>query len=201
MSVTERPRGRPREFDPNHALAIIKEQFVEHGYHATTLSHLTTATGLHKGSLYAAFGDKHELFLAVLRYTSAETLEKLEQTLAGAPGPLDGLRAHVRGQAVCVADLTANGRGCLVANTTLELLPGDEEVKAVVRNHQGKVISRIAEVVDLAKVDGSLTSTRPSTVIARYLFTVVEGLWQIARINPDPDTLADVAEAALDGLR
>ncbi|MBM7786832.1 TetR/AcrR family transcriptional regulator [Tenggerimyces flavus] len=201
MSVTERPRGRPREFDPQRALATIKEQFVEHGYHATTLSHLTAATGLYKGSLYAAFGDKHELFLAVLRYTSAETLSRLEETLASAPGPLEGVRAYVRGQAVCVADLTANGRGCLVANTTLELLPGDDEVKAVVRTHQRKMIDRLAAVVDLAKGAGELTSARPSQVIARYVFTVVEGLWQIARIDPDPDTLADVVEAALDGLR
>lgn len=201
VSVTDRPRGRPREFDPERALATIKEQFVEHGYHATTLSHLTAATGLHKGSLYAAFGDKHELFLAVLRHVSAETLAKQEEALESASEPVEGLRAYVRMQAVCVAELTARGQGCLLANTTLELLPGDETVKSVVRTHQGKVISRLATVVDLAKSSGALTSSRSSTAIARYVFAVVEGLWQIARINPDPEMLTDVAEAALDGLR
>ena len=201
MSVTERPRGRPREFDPTRALATIKEQFLEHGFHATTLSHLTTATGLHKGSLYAAFGDKHELFLAVLRYTSTETLERLEDTLSAAPGPLAGVSAYVRGQAECVADTAAMGRGCLMANSTLEMLPDDQEVLAVIRAHQQKMISRLAAAIDLAKASGEVASARSSVVLARYVFTVVEGLWQVARTTPDPETLTGIAEAALEGLR
>jgi TetR/AcrR family transcriptional regulator, transcriptional repressor for nem operon len=201
VSVTERPRGRPREFDPTRALATIKEQFLEHGFHATTLSQLTAATGLHKGSLYAAFGDKHELFLAVLRYTSAETLERLEGTLSAASGPLEGIQAYVRGQAECVVDTTAKGRGCLMANSTLEMLPEDQEVLAVIRTHQQKMISRLATALDLAKASGAVTSTRSSDALARYLFTVVEGLWQVARTTPDLDTLLGIAEAALDGVR
>jgi TetR/AcrR family transcriptional regulator, transcriptional repressor for nem operon len=201
VSLTERPRGRPREFDPGRALATIKEQFLEHGYHATTLSHLTAATGLHKGSIYAAFGAKHELFLAVLRYTSEETLSRLEDALAGASSPLLGVSAYVRGQALCVADTAAKGRGCLMANSTLEMLPEDQEVAALIGGHQRKMIDRLASALDLARASGEVSSSRSSIVLARYVFTVVEGLWQVARTTPDPSTLLDIAEAALDGLR
>ena len=50
--------GRPREFDEDEALATIMDVFWKKGFEGATMSDLVTATGLIKGSLYAAFGDK-----------------------------------------------------------------------------------------------------------------------------------------------
>ena len=64
-----RARGRPREFDPEVALEAALEAFRRHGYSGTSLADLTEATGLNRPSLYAAFGNKDDLFeAAVDRY-------------------------------------------------------------------------------------------------------------------------------------
>lgn len=201
MTATlERSRGRPREFDVDVALAAMRRQFQEHGYHATSLAHLTAATGLHRGSLYAAFGNKHEMFLAVLRQSAADTLEAFDAAMAGARSPMAGLRKALREQARRAAADGAGGRGCLIANTTLELLPGDDAVARVIAGHQRDVIERFAAAIDAARAHGQIRSRRSSTCLARYLLTVVEGLWQLARTNPDSRVLTPVVEAAFDTL-
>ena len=57
---------RPREFDESDVVAAARDEFWSRGYAATSVDDLTAVTGLGKGSLYGAFGDKHGLFLRAL---------------------------------------------------------------------------------------------------------------------------------------
>lgn len=188
-------------FDPDIALKALQDAFHERGYHATSLTQLTEATGLHRGSLYSAFGDKHQMFLAALRRHAERSEAALEATLAGAASPVSGIRQAMRDQAVRAADETAGGRGCLIANTTLELLPGDEEVAALIARHQSRTIELYSAAIEQGRRVGEVTSERAPDDLARYLFTVIEGLWQLARTTPDKEKLTAVVEAAVDTLR
>ena len=59
-------RGRPRSFDTDDVLARVRDTFWKYGYAGTSMDQLSAATGLHKPSLYGAFGDKKALYLAAL---------------------------------------------------------------------------------------------------------------------------------------
>jgi TetR/AcrR family transcriptional regulator, copper-responsive repressor len=61
-----RPRGRPRQYDPERALADAAKVFWKNGYAGTSLDDLAAATGMNRPSLYAAFGDKRDLYLKTL---------------------------------------------------------------------------------------------------------------------------------------
>ena len=59
--------ARPRGFDEEDVVAAAAELFLHRGYEATSVDDLVGATGLHRGSLYKAFGSKRGVFLAALR--------------------------------------------------------------------------------------------------------------------------------------
>ena len=65
-------RGRPPAYDAETALAAAVSTFWKTGYAATSLDDITAATGMNRPSLYAAFGDKHAIYLKALeRYGAA----------------------------------------------------------------------------------------------------------------------------------
>ena len=64
--------GRNRGFDENVVVAAAATAFSERGYEATSVDDLVRCTGLHRGSLYQAFGSKRGLFLLALRRAGSE---------------------------------------------------------------------------------------------------------------------------------
>lgn len=188
--------GRPREFDADVALDSAMREFWARGYHATSLSHLVASTGLHRGSLYAAFGAKHALFVAALRRYSTGVLEQVDADLDGPP--LAGIRRLMVRQASRAA--AVGGRGCLIANAALELLPGDADVRRVIDRHHEAILTRLSGALDRAVAAGEIPGGRPSASLARYLLTVVQGLWELGRLDHDPEALIDVTDVALRAL-
>lgn len=63
------PSGRTRQFDADEALDRALAVFWLRGYEGATLPELTRAMGINRPSLYAAFGNKEQLFRkAIERY-------------------------------------------------------------------------------------------------------------------------------------
>ena len=62
--LTKRSRGRPRGFIPSQVLDRVRTVFMEKGFAAASLDELAAAAGLNRPSLYAAFGDKEQLYIA-----------------------------------------------------------------------------------------------------------------------------------------
>lgn len=124
--------GRLRSFDESTVVAAASTAFTDLGYEATSVGDLLHATGLHRGSLYQAFGSKRGLFLAALRAhlpappapgEATSGPDGKEMNLADSEiSPLVG--STTEPASVVLLDLL------LVA--TLELAPRDDEVRALV---------------------------------------------------------------------
>lgn len=94
--------GRPRQFDPETALQQAACLFRRKGYGATSLNDLTEAMGINRPSLYAAFGNKDALFLAVVRRYLAQ-LDAVSTQAFAAPTAQEAVRQMVHG----IIDLVA----------------------------------------------------------------------------------------------
>src|SRR4029077_5760158 len=97
LKTTQGQPGRPRSFDPDAALERAMHVFWAKGYEGASLSNLTRAMHINRPSLYAAFGNKEQLFRKVLdRYVNGplayfgkalaapKAREVIEQILLGA---------------------------------------------------------------------------------------------------------------------
>src|SRR5215469_3464343 len=89
--MVKRPRGRPREFEETTVLDRALDAFWSSGYEATSLDDLAAATGLARGSIYAAFHDKEELYLRTLDRFAARTRKLFEDAAADADKLADAL--------------------------------------------------------------------------------------------------------------
>ena len=92
LAVAAPTRGRPRKFDTDAVLAQVRETFWRYGYAGTSMDQLAAATGLHKPSLYGAFGDKKKLYLAALDNYLLEVRAEFGEAF-GIPDLFDSLYA------------------------------------------------------------------------------------------------------------
>src|SRR5262245_19863029 len=81
--LTKRSRGRPRGFIPSEVLDRVRRVFMQKGFAAASLDELAAAAGLNRPSLYAAFGDKEQLYIATLRFYGSRSIEGLDAILSG----------------------------------------------------------------------------------------------------------------------
>jgi TetR/AcrR family transcriptional regulator, transcriptional repressor for nem operon len=182
--------GRPRLFDKTEVLAVLRDQFWERGFAATSLDDLMKATGLGKGSLYAAFGDKHQLFLAVLDHYIDWRLEGVRKALAEDRPAIERLRAFFW------VDPLEGGRGCLLVKSTTELALDDPEVKARARRTFGAVEAALTQVVREAIADGDLARETDAEKLGRLLLAVSQGMEFLARTGLAAEELEAMGKEA-----
>ena len=127
--------GRPREFDPEFVLDAAMRAFWAKGYEATSMSDLMAVTGLHKGSLYQAFGDKHSLFVQSLTRYLQDMASQVQKIIVVAETPLDALRSVLHRMIDIVDTHDGCPMGCMAINSLIELAPHDPEVQKILHDH------------------------------------------------------------------
>ncbi|MFH8972538.1 TetR/AcrR family transcriptional regulator [Streptomyces sp. NPDC017890] len=189
--------ARTKEFDPDAALRAALELFWRRGYEATSMSDLVEHLGIGRASIYATFGNKHELFLKALERYEQGLLPQLLEELAR-PGPaLPGVRSLVRRYAVEAAAEDLRERGCFVTNTAAELAPHDPVAARRVERNWDQLETVLHSTLVRARTQGELPADRDPLALARMLLVLLQGLRVVGKASPDPARVRDAAEQAL----
>ncbi|MEV4350111.1 TetR/AcrR family transcriptional regulator [Actinoplanes sp. NPDC049596] len=167
--MTLKTKGRPRGFDADAALDRAIEVFWEHGYEGASLTDLTSAMGINRPSMYAAYGNKEELFRrAVARYA--------EHDMAYARAALAEPTAYKVIEKFLTANADALTRpdrpaGCLSIQGGLAGGSDDGEIAQFLATSRLAGERALAE--RLAELD--LPAGTDPAALARYVMTVSEG--------------------------
>lgn len=173
--------------------------FWSQGYHGTSLPDLLEATSLSRGSLYAAFGDKHGLFLRSLDRYIADALIRLDAELDPKKSALAGVRKCLAGYADRTSGV-AGKRGCLVVATAMELAAHDPEVEQRLRRFFNTLETRLAKALERARASGEVaTGVEPKTA-ARLLVCLVEGMRVVGKTGSDRTVSQAVVQTVIDRL-
>lgn len=190
---------RPRSFDEEQVIEHAMELFWTKGYDATSVSELTSELGVHPGSLYRTFGDKHALFLrALARYRDSQARALAPALLAGGP-VLPRIRAALIGFIELAAEQDTP-RGCLAANTAGERLPGDQGAASAVAGVLADVEDGFLQGLRAAAGQGEIAPTLDLPGWAATLTILVQGIQVVVKADPDPRHLVRGVDAALNAL-
>src|ERR1700739_1408428 len=172
-SETDPPqRGRPRAFDPDAALERAMHVFWGKGYEGASLSNLTRAMRINRPSLYAAFGNKEQLFRKVLDRYMDGPVAWFGKALA-APKARDVVEQIFRGT-VLMAENPRVPSGCLLVQGALAC--GSATARREVGARRAAAEIALRRRLQRAKREGDLPKNSDPADLAHYVVTVVRGM-------------------------
>ncbi|TPG54110.1 TetR/AcrR family transcriptional regulator [Sphingomonas glacialis] len=168
------PKGRPREFDIDVALGQALLVFWRNGYEAASMTELTAAMGITKPSLYAAFGNKEQLFHKALDLYEREKLAYMTSALE-APTARAVAERLLRG-ALEMQMSTCDPKGCLGVISAATCGAEAEPIKAeVVKRRASSEAALIKRFAD-AQSAGEFPEGMTPEALTRFLFAILQGI-------------------------
>ncbi|MDX3764059.1 TetR/AcrR family transcriptional regulator [Streptomyces sp. NPDC002917] len=188
--------GRPRKFSEQDVLATVRRQFNETGYHGTSVDDLSRATGLSKGSLYGAFGDKEALFQRIFEEYCASSDEGAAALLEGPEDQaLDRLRKWLT-----APDNHTGQPGCLLAKATAELASENDAIATRSLAAYEVLLDSCRQLVEQAQRAGHLDPAADAEALGGLILTTHRGLEALAKAGVDAKTRNRIADAAIDSI-
>ncbi|SDD06250.1 TetR/AcrR family transcriptional regulator [Glycomyces harbinensis] len=190
--------GRPKNFEPDVAVARAMEAFWSNGYAGTSPADLAEATGVGKGSLYHAFGSKRELFGKALDLYGSAGSELTDEYLNEPGTAKERIRAYL--VFLVETDISSPARrGCLAANTALELGGRDDEATRAVARMTDETIRLLAERLRKGQREGDVAPEVDPDAQAHFLMNTLVGLRVMAKTHDGP-ALRGIIDTALAGF-
>jgi AcrR family transcriptional regulator len=187
--------GRARAFDTNEALDRAMTVFWSKGYDGTSLSDLTAAMGINRPSLYAAYGNKQELFRRVLeRY--GEGPSSYEREALSRPTAREVAEGLLRG----AADVQTDPRtpaGCLATLGTTYCADDSSPAGKLLIASRLAGHAAIRERFERARAEGDLPADADPKTLTQFIGTVVCGMAVLAASGVTRDELERVIELTM----
>jgi AcrR family transcriptional regulator len=193
-----RPRGRPRQYDPERALADAAKVFWAKGYAATSLDDLAAATGMNRPSLYAAFGDKRELYLKTLQRYRDQSRAMSTRLLEDKPS----LRVFLRRFYDAALDIYFAGgeaaRGCYSISTAPAQATMDPPVQAFLAESVGSTDAFLCTLIRKARDRGEIAANAEPLALAQIATATLHTIAVRSRAGVPRRELEALAASAID---
>jgi AcrR family transcriptional regulator len=187
--------GRPRSFDRDVALDAAMRVFWRQGYEGASLTALTAAMGINRPSLYAAFGDKAELFReAVARYGTGPG--RYVRRALGQPQARQVAEMLLRGTVAMATD-AANPGGCLWVQGALVASAEGEPIRQEMAAIRERGIAQMRERFERARREGDLPPDTDVPALTLFLVSMMNGLAVQATSGHSRDALNSAVDLAL----
>lgn len=192
------PVGRPRKFDYDDALDKAMHVFWEKGYEGTSMPDLTEAMSMNRPSIYAAYGNKEELFCKALDRYTQRSVEFFNTHLdkENIREAMSSLLCASVGNMSC----KESPKGCLSVQGALACSDEAKIVQQYATARREKMVDILEDRFNRAKREGELPKTMDSRDLARFFITMMQGLSIQSASGVEDKALRGIAERALSVL-
>ena len=191
-----RSAGRPREFDVDKALDGALGVFWRKGYDGASLSDLTKAMGINRPSLYAAFGNKEQLYVKTLDRYSKSRNEHLNEFFA-AQTARESVELLLRDTVERVTDPKNPGGGCFGVQGAMTCFNMSRQVKEHIGDMHVELERLFRERLNRAIEAGELPRGSAAD-LARFCVVMIQGLALQAKAGSSRKELHRVVDRYFD---
>ncbi|WP_299184984.1 TetR/AcrR family transcriptional regulator [uncultured Psychrobacter sp.] len=179
------------KFNRDEVIEKAKNLYWEKGYHATSMRNLQDVVDMRPGSIYAAFGNKDNLFKEALNRYAQQGAANLANSIAQEKTVLDGLKRFIRSVTICSKgtayskDAAPSGM-CMVVKTIGELTQNDSpELLSYATSILERVEASFVKAFEQAIDNGEISSDKDPAELARYFQIQLIGLRTYAQVSHD----------------
>ena len=193
MNKTFQPVGRPREFDETDVVKKVMVLFWSNGYEGTGLADIIASTGLAKGSLYKAFGSKHNLYLQSLALYEKLYVDSASEALLDSREPEERINEFLS-LPLKNSNQLGESSGCFLCNASADQADLDKEIRALVQRGFDKLSKALQKAIKELQPDA-----KPEQVLkqSEALLAIYSGLRIMARSGADPIRMEAAKEGGL----
>ncbi|VVP92623.1 HTH-type transcriptional repressor ComR [Pseudomonas fluorescens] len=197
-STEGKGRGRPRAYDPQTALQQALGVFWNTGYSGASLDSIATAAGMNRPSLYAAFGDKHALYIKALEQYWEFAAADMQAALADTEMSLrDALLRFYEGQLSIYYSGEGAARGCFAIGTATTEAVEDPEIRAVLSDRLSRLDSDLEVRLRTAIESGELKGDVDAGALAVLAASLLHSISIRARAGKPREELSELARNAV----
>ncbi len=194
----KKTRGRPRVFDMDEALDKALEIFWKRGYEGASIGELSEKLNINKPSLYAAFGNKEELFKKALSKYTAGPVSFIREVIKE-PTALKVTEAFLYKSAEFLTD-PQHPKGCMIVQAALSSTENSDLIKDLLIGYRAEYERFLAERFEMAKKAGDLSSEIDPEYLAKYLATLHQGMSVQATSGASKKELLEISKLAMKQL-
>ncbi|MEM7539431.1 MAG: TetR/AcrR family transcriptional regulator [Chloroflexota bacterium] len=191
--------GRHRSFDKDVALEKAMRIYWRNGYTNTSIEDITREIGITKPSLYAAFGNKEQLFIAAVeQYTQQYLRPNFEHLTHPTQLLHQRLRNCLRSIARLFSPPNSSG-GCLLAHSLCEFTADGMPEKAAqfLSDLNQQQEQMLVHFFSEEKTKGNLKHESSPQVVALFFMTISGGIAALARCGTELDKLDEMINHAV----
>lgn len=196
--------ARPLGFDKNEVLNSAMEVFWSDGYEASSIQKLLDSMGINRGSLYASFGDKEELFLLSLDLYELHINKHLDDTLHSSHAENISTQEALRLFLISYFRITQtniNRKGCLLINSICELSIIDKKLAKHVEKRQKKMLKAIENKIKQGQKNGDISSKEKASLLTDTIYSSMCGLAMLAKQGRSKKQLLQVVDFTIEALQ
>lgn len=191
-------RGRPRAYDPQTALQQALGVFWSTGYSGASLDSIATAAGMNRPSLYAAFGDKHALYIKALAQYWEVAADAMHDALMAKDLTLrEALMCFYEGQLSIYFSGDSQPRGCFVIGTATTEAVEDSEIRDVLSELISKLDTDLETRLRAAVSSGELKGDVDPAALAVLASAMLHSIAIRARAGKSRAELTELARHAV----
>jgi len=192
--------ARTKAFNEEEVLDKAVQVFWAKGYEAASMQDLVEAMGIQRGSLYASFGSKQQLFLQSLERYGKVVVKQFLDILESKPSAVESIELFF---AQLVEHLLTAGplRSCLVTNSAIERGLRDEATRQEVLHLLQALEKGFYKTLQRAMENGEIAADFDLTLVANFLTSNMQGLLVIGKVCSERSVLEGINQVTLSVLR